>query len=149
MRIVIDASMALAWLFEREKAGEIVCAERALSFMVDARSLVPSLWYTEIANALLVGERRQVVTRTQVVDYLGRLSGLPITMDEPSPAHYHGEVMALAREYALSAYDATYLELALRTNSVLATFDGKLGQAMRRAGGQIFCDILHTEGAVR
>lgn len=47
-------------------------------------------------------------------------------------------VMALAREYALTAYDATYLDLALRTGATLATFDKKLAEAMRRAGGAVF-----------
>jgi predicted nucleic acid-binding protein len=46
--------------------------------------------------------------------------------------------MALAREHGLTAYDATYLDLALRKNAVLATFDGKLAEAMRRAGGKVF-----------
>nr|VFJ89531.1 MAG: Predicted nucleic acid-binding protein, contains PIN domain [Candidatus Kentron sp. LFY]VFK17410.1 MAG: Predicted nucleic acid-binding protein, contains PIN domain [Candidatus Kentron sp. LFY] len=141
MRLVIDASMALAWLFQREKAEQIVCAEHVLLSIVGAKSLVPSLWYTEVANALLVGERRLVVTRAQVVDYLGKLSRLPITMDDTLPAHRRDQVMALAREHELSAYDATYLELALRTDAVMATFDGKLMGAMRRAGGLVFCDI--------
>lgn len=50
-------------------------------------------------------------------------------------------VLALAREHGLTAYDATYLELALRVGAVLATFDGKLADAMRRAGGTVFGDI--------
>nr|VFJ54915.1 MAG: hypothetical protein BECKDK2373B_GA0170837_104916 [Candidatus Kentron sp. DK]VFJ56605.1 MAG: hypothetical protein BECKDK2373C_GA0170839_105410 [Candidatus Kentron sp. DK] len=33
---------------------------------------------------------------------------------------------------------ASYPELALRRDSVLATFDGKLIRAMDRAGGEVF-----------
>ena len=46
--------------------------------------------------------------------------------------------MPLAREHVLSAYDATYLELALRAGACLATLDGALGRAMCAAGGAVF-----------
>jgi predicted nucleic acid-binding protein len=138
MTIVVDASMALAWLFERQKADEIECADRALQTLVDADASVPSLWHTEIANALLVGERRKVVTESQVFEYLAKLSALPIATDSETPLSRRDVVMALAREHKLTAYDATYLDLALRTNAVLATFDIQLADAMRRAGGIVF-----------
>ena len=138
MRLVVDASMALAWLFERQNAEEADCADRALLALADAENSVPPLWHTEVANALLVGERRRVVTEAQVIDYLNRLSGLPIATDDTAPAARRDLVMALAREHGLTAYDATYLDLALRKNAVLATFDGKLAEAMRRAGGKVF-----------
>jgi hypothetical protein len=37
--------------------------------------------HTEIINALLVGERRGAVNEAQIVDYLSRLSQLPITTE--------------------------------------------------------------------
>ncbi len=140
MKLVVDASMTLAWLFEREHAEEAECANRALLAMADAETSVPPLWHTEVANALLVGERRRVVNEAQVIDYLSRLSRLPIVTDDAAPASRRDLVMALAREHGLTAYDATYLDLALRTDSVLATFDGTLAEAMRRAGGTVFGD---------
>ena len=140
MKFVLDASMALAWLFKREKADEADCAERALLTLEHAEAAVPPLWHTELANVLLVGERRRIVTEAQVIDYLSRLSRLPIITDDTAPASRRDLVMALAREHGLSAYDATYLELALRANKGIATFDGKLAGAMRRAGGKVFGD---------
>lgn len=140
MKLVLDTSMALAWLYERPTTEEIECAERALSALPDTEVSVPSLWHTEVANALLVGERRKVVTEAQVFDYLNRLSRLPIDTDDAAPASRRDQVIALAREHGLSAYDATYLELALRSDAVLATFDGKLTTAMRAAGGIVFGD---------
>jgi predicted nucleic acid-binding protein len=141
MKLVLDASMALAWLYERPTAEEVECAERALSTLLDVEATVPSLWHTEVANALLVGERRKVVNEAQVIDYLNRLSRLPIDTDDVAPASRRDQVIALAREHGLSAYDATYLELALRSDAVLATFDGKLAKAMCAAGGIVFGDI--------
>ena len=126
--MVVDASMALAWLFERQKADEIDCAEHALLALNDVCALVPSLWHTEVANAILVSERRHVVTESQVFEYLAKLSILPIETDNETVISRRDAVMALAREYKLSAYDATYLDLALRTNAVLATFDIQLTQ---------------------
>lgn len=140
MRLVLDASMTLAWLFERDDPEDAVCADQALSALAGAKTLVPPLWHTEVANALLVGERRRVVTEAQVIDYLNRLYRLPIATDDAAPAGRRDLVMSLGREHGLSAYDATYLDLALRTDSTLATFDGKLADAMRRAGGIVFGD---------
>jgi predicted nucleic acid-binding protein len=138
MKLVIDASMTLAWLFERSKKEEALCADRALLAIADTETRIPSLWHTEVANALLIGERRKIVTEAQVIDYLDRVFYLPLITDDVTPASRRDRVMALAREHGLTAYDATYLELALRTNSVLATFDNRLIDAMLRAGGDVF-----------
>lgn len=138
MKLVLDASMALAWLFERKNTEEADRATRVLSAVSAAEIIVPTLWHTEVINALLVGERRQVVTEAQVTDYLNRLAKLPIATDPPILENRDILVMAFAREHDLTAYDATYLELALRTNAVLATFDVQLAKAMHRAGGNLF-----------
>ncbi|MGS0740901.1 type II toxin-antitoxin system VapC family toxin [Glaciimonas sp. GG7] len=138
MSIVVDASMALAWIFERTKPEEAECADRAIQAIAETGTVVPSLWHIEITNALLVGERRKVATEAQVIDYLARLDRLPISISDTSPEMRRDQVMALAREHGLTAYDATYLDLALRTGSVLATFDNKLANAMRNAGGIVF-----------
>ena len=48
--------------------------------------------------------------------------------------------MDLGRMYNLTAYDATYLELAMRLAGVLATFDRQLAEAARAAGVRVFGD---------
>lgn len=136
--MVLDASMALAWLFERELASEADLAEKALSLLLDAEAIVPPLWHAEVTNALLVGERRGIVTRVQSSDYLSRLSRLPIATDEVPPSQCRESVIMLAREHALSAHDAVYLELALRSGTALASFDQKLLSAAHKAGGRVF-----------
>jgi predicted nucleic acid-binding protein len=140
MRLVVDASMALAWLFERANAREAACAERGLLALAEAESWVPPLWHTEILNALLKGERCRVVSEATVLDYLNKLSRLPLATDDIAPSSRRDSVLALAREHHLTAYDATYLELALRRDAQLATFDGALAQAMRQTGGLVFGD---------
>lgn len=132
--------MALAWCFERNKPDEGLLADRVLEELADCQTWVPVLWHTEIANALLVGERRKVVTEAQVLDFLSRLTALPIDTDDVLVSRRCEFVMALGREHQLTAYDATYLELALRRGARLATFDAKLAGAMRRAGGLVIGD---------
>jgi predicted nucleic acid-binding protein len=138
MKLVLDASLALGWIFERSNKEEALRAEKALIAITDCETIVPTLWHIEIANALLVGERRKVISEAQVIDYLNRLSKLPINTDEVIFAYRRELVVSLAREHELTAYDATYLDLALRTNATLATFDMKLAKAMHQAGGEIF-----------
>ncbi len=138
MTLVLDASMALAWLFQRVVPAQIDCADRALSALTSYEVLVPALWHVETANALLVAERRNVVTQAQVSDFVARLGRLPITTDAAAPGERREVVMGLAREHRLTAYDATYLDLALRNGAVLATFDVALADAMRNAGGVVF-----------
>ncbi|MDR3086832.1 MAG: type II toxin-antitoxin system VapC family toxin [Azoarcus sp.] len=138
MNIALDASMALSWLFGRQKPGEQGIADAALDNLSRAEAFVPLLWHTEIANALLVAERRKLVTEAIVIDYLERLAALPIEEDNLPPLLRRDQVMSLARRYDLTAYDAIYLELALRKGAALATFDARLAAAMRAAGGQVF-----------
>jgi predicted nucleic acid-binding protein len=45
----------------------------------------------------------------------------------------------LALRYNLSAYDAAYLELALRKSLPLATLDAQLDAAARQAGVPVLC----------
>lgn len=138
MKLVLDASMALAWLFERDNAKESSTANKLLKNLANAETVVPVLWHTEITNALLIAERRKVVTEAHVIDYLNRLSNLPILTDSIIMADHRNFIMSLAREYKLTTYDATYLDLALRSNATLATLDKELANAMRKAGGKIY-----------
>ena len=132
--------MALAWLLERQEKKEIDCANHVLAALTNMEAQVPSLWHIEIANVLLKSERRGIVTEAQVIDYLNKLSHLPITTDDIAVNSRREIIIALARQHHLTAYDATYLEMALRTNAPLATFDNELAEAMRKAGGSVFGD---------
>jgi predicted nucleic acid-binding protein len=71
---------------------------------------------------------------------MGLVNTLPIVEDRLRPSAVQDMVFALARKYGLTAYDAAYLELALRTGSPLATFDRQLADAVRLAGGRVFGD---------
>lgn len=138
MSLVLDASAALAWIFERSDPDQAAQADKLLGDIASGPVWVPGLWYLEIANALLVAERRRVVNEAPVTDYLERLSRLPIQTDDAPVSSRQEAVMGLARRLMLTAYDATYLELALRKGACLATFDSKLASAMQEVGGAVY-----------
>ncbi|HVW55838.1 MAG TPA: type II toxin-antitoxin system VapC family toxin [Rhizobiaceae bacterium] len=127
MALVVDSSIAACWSLPDE-ASEV--ANRALARVVDETMLVPRLFWYEIRNVLIVSERRRRISIGQTNEALARITLLPIEIDEiPSTE----KAMELARLYALSFYDASYLELALRTKSTLATLDRKLRAGARAA----------------
>ncbi|MEK7407454.1 MAG: type II toxin-antitoxin system VapC family toxin [Acidobacteriota bacterium] len=131
MRFVLDASVALAWCFEDEASAE---TEGVLEQLGASAAVVPSVWPLEVANALLVAERRKRVSRAKVAASLNVLRGLPISVDKETPARAFEGVLPLAREHGLSVYDAAYLELAIREGLPLATVDQGLKGAARRLG---------------
>ena len=137
---VLDASMALAWLFPRQDPAEAALADQALDELDHEEFAVPAIWYGEVANALLRGERKGLVTLAQTTAFLAELDLADIETETESPRLRQSASMALARSYSLTAYDAMYLELALRRGAPLATFDARLADAMRKAGGQVFGD---------
>jgi predicted nucleic acid-binding protein len=129
LTLVIDASMALAWVFERQQASDAQRASELLACCGQQAWWVPGLWHLEVANALLVAERRGVITQDASDLFLARLSSLPICTDGAAGPEQQPRLIALARAHGLSSYDATYLDLAHRLGAALASFDRKLNQA--------------------
>lgn len=138
--MVLDASVALAWLFARTDPREAEVAGAALELALAHPLVVPWLWHIEVSNALLVAERRGVVSEARVADFLARLDALPVETDDPGGVPRRDAALALARRWGLTVYEATYLELALRRASPLATFDVRLADAYRAAGGAVLGD---------
>lgn len=127
--IVIDASMALAWVFERQQPSDSDRANRLLAACGEVPWWIPGLWHLEVANALLVAERRSVLPQLDSDRFLAHLNSLPITTDARPTQERSSRILVLARSHGLSSYDATYLELAQRLGAALASFDRQLNQA--------------------
>ena len=129
---VIDSSIALAWALPDETSKE---AERFLS-RISIRSIlwVPALWWYEMANALLMAQRRKRLTEAERIRLTELYRKLPIRTDVMLDSDIMWRFQTLGIGYNLSAYDAAYLELAQRRGLGLATVDRPLRLAAQRAG---------------
>ncbi len=134
-RFVLDGSVVLAWLFHDE-ASEY--ADSIANSFHSAEMVVPRLWHLEIANVLLGGERRGRCTEADTTAWLSFLSDLPITVDRETETTAWSGTLSIARRHRLTAYDAAYLELALREKLPLATLDEQLKSAARAVGVPLY-----------
>lgn len=131
-RLVLDASVALAWCFPEESSP---FTENLLDMLaMGAKALAPAIWPFEVANGLLTAERRKRLTVAQVTSVSQRIALLPITVDPPRLYHAFGDILSVARQQRLTEYDAAYLELSLREALPLATLDDQLRRAARNVG---------------
>lgn len=128
---VLDGSITLAWFFEDETNAY---AESVEDSLVSAAAVVPALWPLEVANGLLVGERRKRTTEAKASEFIVLLGALPIRIDGETASRAWQETLRLARTHKLSAYDAAYLELAIRRGLPLATLDENLKAAAAAVG---------------
>jgi predicted nucleic acid-binding protein len=124
MSFIIDASVVIAWAFKEQHAT----AERALARIQAEEAIVPALWWYELRNVLVLGERQGRLTERETARFLRDISRLAITIDAlPNEA----QVLTLARRHRLTVYDAAYLELAAREALPLATLVEELAAAAR------------------
>ncbi len=96
--LVIDSSVALAWCFPDEQD---TYSESVLDALASERAIVPDLWHLEVANTLVVGERRKPSTQADTITWLGFMSSLPIEIDEDTRTHAFGDTVSLARQHGL------------------------------------------------
>ena len=129
--VVLDASVALSWCFKNEATA---AGDRVLERLAAEEASVPTIWHLEIANVLALSERRRRITPVRSAEFIALLETLVIVVDEETPSGALGRVLDLAREERLTAYDAAYLELAMRLGLPLASKDGDLCDAAERLG---------------
>jgi predicted nucleic acid-binding protein len=138
MSFVLDNSVTMRWFFGDGKPQELAYAGKVLDAMRQDNALVPSTWGLEVANVIARAEAKGLVTEARSSAFLEMLEGVDIDVDVSTFAHALSDTLQLARRYKLSAYDASYLELALRLGMPLATLDEDLQKAARKAGVKKF-----------
>ena len=136
MKCVLDASVTLTWLLK--DAGERNAAY-AFDVLRQIRAPgteihVPTTWGLEIANVIARLEAKGVLSEAQSEGFLEMLHAVPIAIDASTAARALSETLQLARRYRLSSYDASYLELALRSGLPLATLAEALQKAAAKSG---------------
>ena len=130
-RVVLDCSVALSWFFEDESNTK---ADAALDLLSRREAVVPPLWFYEISNAILIAESRKRISEADAARIVELLNELPVVSGATSIGNAAIETRLLAKEHNLSAYDAAYLELAMREGLALATLDTGLKKAAKKQG---------------
>lgn len=130
--IVLDCSVTLSWILEEDLMSEK--AESVLLMLEKKQAKVPSIWSLEVANVLCSAERQKKLTALEVAEFKEFLSALPIQVDSETSQKAMGSIYMLAKTENLTVYDAAYLEIAMRENCPLATFDKALKNAAKRQG---------------
>lgn len=124
MTLVLDASLALAWLLPGEDRAEE--ADVIIEKVVAEGAFAPALWWSDMGNGLLVALRRNRIDDDDLAEALQRLAMLPVVLDTESVGRGWTEALSLARWHGLTLYDAIYLDLAKRRGMPLASFDRSL-----------------------
>ena len=129
MTLVIDSSVAACWCLPDEASA---VSELALSRIeAGEEACAPVLWWYEIRNVLVIGERKGRLGRADVSEFLDDLSWLKIGLISDQDSDLG---MLLARRHRLTFYDSSYLALSLRMNATLASLDRALIAAARAEG---------------
>jgi predicted nucleic acid-binding protein len=128
MRFVLDASIVITWAMRDE---DHPLADLAFLEIQSGSAIVPSIWWYEIRNILVLSERRKRITQNDSARFLLALEQLSIHIDS---SHSGAEIMDLSRKHKLSVYDAAYLALAIQESVPLATLDKALQAAALATG---------------
>jgi predicted nucleic acid-binding protein len=132
-RFVLDASVALAWVLDRNADPYAVLVQQRVQ--AGERAVVPVLWQLEVTNVLAMVLRRGVLTADEVEEGLRYFEGfLTAQAEVVSTLPGMREILRLARELDLTSYDALYVDLARREGLPLATLDKGLRVAAGKAG---------------
>jgi predicted nucleic acid-binding protein len=131
MPFVVDASAALAWFFADERTAD---TQALLLSLEKDYALTPAIWPAEMANAFLMAERRKRISADDTAQFLSDIAVLPLRAERALAADDMAAVIDLARRHTLSAYDASYLDVAMRRKLPLATRDADLAAAAASQG---------------
>ena len=128
MAFVADNSVIFAW-FVASQASNYTRAllDRAANEVIH----VPAIWRAEFASAMLAFTHNRRIRPAAVPTIMNEIDQLDMITDTSPPSVRR--LFELAQRHALGAYDACYLELALRLGIPLAASDGALRKAAARA----------------
>ncbi len=130
-KFVLDCSVTMTWCFEDEATES---AEDSLALLKEMTAIVPPIWSIEVMNVLRVAERKNRINIASADHFIRFLNTLPIILDSGLNHCLNTSILAISRKHSLSAYDAAYLEIALRYNIPLISFDKNLCAAAKKEG---------------
>ena len=131
--VTLDCSVAIPWII-REQSNPAIDALFQDSYRGAIALIVPVLWFTECGNALNEMVKKKRLTVLQAQEGFSVLRYSRVQADIASTVEIQSRILSLAQMHRISFYDATYLELAERRQSLLATLDHALRDAAVVAG---------------
>ncbi len=123
----------MAWCFNDEATPFTETLLGRLASLTDS-AIVPALWLYEVVNVTGLAVRKGRITEDKARAFLDSLADLPIEIEDATRAQLFTSVLALVGRHKLTAYDASYLELAIRHDLPIAALDNALSKAAREAG---------------
>jgi predicted nucleic acid-binding protein len=132
---VLDASVAIAWCVTSQSTPE---TKAALQAVTAQGALVPAPFWFEVIYVLTGLAKRQIIQKRDIEKFFDDVESLDLSVEPSGDIHEMLRVHRLSAEHALSIYDASYLDLALRHDLPLSTRDAVLASAALRAGVRLF-----------
>ena len=132
---VLDNSVVMSWCFEDESSEY---ADMVLESLETSEAAVPSIWPLEVGNVLLVAERRNRIDEASSNRFLELINALPIQVESEPPDRIFTRILSLARKHGMSTYDASYLDLAMRLDTEIATLDESLRRIAKKVGVEVY-----------
>lgn len=137
-QFVLDCSVTMAWCFQDESC---LYSETVLKSLEKGSALVPSLWMLEVANVLLMAQKRKRIEPAASLRFVSLLDNLPLKFCKDPPMK---DLLFIGQTYSLTAYDSCYLSLCVMLGLPLATLDSDLKTACHKAGVQLY--LTSTSG---
>lgn len=131
MAAVIDASFAATLFLPDESSA------RSSEHFASAAStgiIAPALWQVEVTNIVVMAHRRKRISTALVGQIFDIIDRLPVVLESALTLDQRRTTANIAVAHGLTAYDAVYLELAMRRGFDLMTLDSALTKAARAVG---------------
>ncbi len=125
-RYVVDASVGAKLVVEEPLTDRARALFARFETEPGWEGFVPDLFYVECANILWKCVRRFRISAEVALASIGKLQGL--VLSKVGTDDILREVVRLAIEHAISAYDATYVASALLVGAPLVTCDEPLAE---------------------
>ncbi len=135
MNFVLDCSVTVPWL---EGEGADPYSKSVLNSLTDCYAYVPVLWGYELANAIVTVQKRNVISPSQVEQFMEQIRGLNILVYAIHDLKHDQMLVEIGHSYGLTAYDSAYLKLAMVRGLPMATHDEALKKACQRAGVSLY-----------
>lgn len=132
---VLDASVTLSWCYKNEASER---SAKALEATIAGGAIAPAIWSYEVTNFLATAARTGRMSASSRAEFIEWLVVQPVAVERSTLPRLLRTTLAIADRLSISAYDAAYLELALREGLPLATLDESLRRAAPRSGVALY-----------